>query len=87
MSGSPAETIRDAATAMRAEAQYLTSRIGDTLTAVAEWLDSRASDAGDAAQQADGTWSYRWCDDPAGIEAALKIARIFLGAPKTEESR
>jgi len=47
--------------------------------AVADWLESTATDADDARLMADRTWSYGYCDSPAGIEAALKIARPYLG--------
>lgn len=49
--------------------------------AVADWLDGQAGDAADAVPRTGGGWSYRWCDSPAGIESALKIARAYLGEP------
>lgn len=46
---------------------------------VAGWLDGRARDAKRAFPKAHGRWSFASCDDPAGIDAALKISRAYLG--------
>ena len=47
--------------------------------AVADWLEVRARDAEDAREAGDGGWSFGFCDDPAGIGDALKVARAYLG--------
>jgi hypothetical protein len=67
----PAETLSNAARLMR-------ERPEAWVAAVADWLDSRALDAADAVF-ADGVPGFRFCDDPPGIEAALKVAGAYLG--------
>jgi hypothetical protein len=47
--------------------------------AVADWLESRAADAKGAYQSFSGEWHFGPCDDPPGIEDAIKIARAYLG--------
>lgn len=50
--------------------------------AVADWLDSRARDAQDARVVQDSL-DLSYCDDPPGIEWALKIARAYLGESRS----
>jgi hypothetical protein len=60
-------------------AEYIAAMGPLVAIAIADWLESAATDAGDARLMADRTWSYGYCDSPAGIESALKIARLYLG--------
>jgi len=62
------------------EAEHIASWSPPVALAVADWLDSRASDAADAVIT-DGVADFSWCDDPPGIESALHIARVYLGEP------
>lgn len=69
----PAEAIRYAAALYREIAAASTSELAHE--AVAEWLDSCARDAEDAIRRPDGSYSFRMCDSPPAIEAALKVAK------------
>ena len=50
--------------------------------ALADWIDNRARDAQDAIVVQD-TLDLSYCDDPPGIEWALKVARAYLGEAAT----
>jgi hypothetical protein len=65
--------------ASRAEARYIAGMQPAFALAVADWLATCARDAEGAYLRADGGWGLGGCDDPPGIEAALKIARACLG--------
>jgi len=69
---------------MRADADRCGDPSGSFTRAVAEWTESSALDAADAKQRGDGTWSFGWCDSPAGVKSALKIAQAYLGESETD---
>jgi hypothetical protein len=62
------------------DAEHIASWHPLVALAVAGWLEWTAADADDAVRQVHlHTWSWRYCDNPAGIESALRIARLYLG--------
>ena len=66
-----------------ADAEYVAGMHPLVALAVADWLGERARDAGSAVLSGD-RWSFGGSDDPPGIEAALKVARAYLGETEAE---
>lgn len=67
-----------------ADAEHIASWGPVPVGAVAHWLEGRARDA-DCARFDGGMWSLDDCDEPVGVEEAIKVARAYLReVPATE---
>jgi hypothetical protein len=80
---SPAALLRRAASAMRERAGA--DPAASWHLAVAELLASAAREAVGARERG-GEWHLDYCDNPEGIQAALKVARAFLSEPEGAHS-
>lgn len=69
----------DVAFAEKVNARHLAGWTPEFAKEIADWLESTADDAESAVLMADRKWSFRDCQEPAGVESALNVARAYLG--------
>jgi hypothetical protein len=65
-----------------ADAVHIASWGPIPVLAVADWLRAVAVDAAAAVLRGDG-WTLSYCDEPGGVEAAMKIASAYLSGTGT----